>query len=199
MTQDSNKEMQDLLPWLANETLEGSERNDCAEYANANLDGRRELRQWQTLSEHLGDDQYDGSGEDLAWARLSRDLPKPKQSFWKQPINRAQLAAGIAAVMVMGIMLTPALIPSQSGGESYTTLSSPSDAEAASEEAVIRLALTPMSDDALQEWLMAREAQLVSRSETSGAIVVRVSNQSAYSEPSRWRAAPEVIFAERLE
>ena len=199
MTQDKDKEMQDLLPWLANDTLEGGEREDCAEYANGNLDGRRQLRQWQKLAEHLDSDQHDGMGEDLAWARLSRDLPKPKQSFWKQPINRAQLAAGIAAVMIIGFMLTPGLIPNQKGGELYTTLSSPSDTVVASEEVAIRLALTPMSDDALQEWLAAREAQLVSRSETSGVIVVRVANQSAYSEPSRWQAAPEVRFAERLE
>lgn len=75
MTSDNNTRVQEaLLPWLANDTLQGDERARVVQYANKNLEGRRQLRQWQALAEQMPDESYGNQAEDLAWARLNRAL-----------------------------------------------------------------------------------------------------------------------------
>ncbi len=77
MTADNDQRaLQELLPWLANDTLQREEREQAAEYANENLEGRRQLRQWQALAEQMPNELYEQEGEDFAWARLNRALDR---------------------------------------------------------------------------------------------------------------------------
>jgi len=199
MTNQDKQEMQELLPWLANDTLEGEEQAACSEYANKDLAGRRQLQQWRSLAEQMPPHRHERSGESLAWARLNKQLDRSNQSYWQQPISRGQLAASVAGIAAIGLLLVLSMGPNGTSSPGYTTLSSSSASTLAADEVALRLALEPMTEPLLEEFLNTRQATLISRSATTGVVIVSVPKGSAFSEVARWQAETPVRFAERLE
>lgn len=196
MTNKKDTRVEELLPWLVNDSLSDDERAACEQRLGSDPDDRDAFQQYQALAEHMKqENDFQGLGEDLAWARLNREISKEEHSFWRSPLR---LAASVAAVAALSLALVFSVGPNSSQDPSFTTLSTPPATEA-SGDVLLRLALLPTDSEQFEARLNERDAALVSQSPNSGVVVIRVAKDSRFSDPERWLKDANVRFAERVE
>lgn len=140
----------ELLPWLANDTLEGAERNAVARHVEECAECRAELKLLQSLRTTVQSEARPEAGE-LGLQRLLRDVRKMSVSKprWLLP---AALAASLV-IAVQAVMLLQ-MAPRE---PRYAPLSGP-----ASSEGVLQVEFMPDAREAdLRELLRASGVRIV--------------------------------------
>jgi anti-sigma factor RsiW len=115
----------ELLPWLVNGRLEGTEREAVEAHVRGCLLCHRELKEQRGVYAAIRSEHAGSASAERAFAVLERKLDEPPRrrtaGIWRSPLILA--AAAAAALVAVGLWLAPA---SEDSAPRYTTLTAPS-------------------------------------------------------------------------
>lgn len=122
---DRDKEAEQLLPWLANETLKGEEARAMEALAKKSSAAARDLEFMRGLRTQMKTMEAANSPGELGWRRLQQQIareraPRMRGTRWQ---NIAAIAAAIVILLqagVIGYQLTQGPVITAAGGDGAT-------------------------------------------------------------------------------
>src|SRR5688572_21576269 len=124
----------ELLPWLANGTLTGEEREAVEQHARACIACRRELKEQQRLHAAVRARRTVDVSAEAGFDRLNAELDTAlaERPRWRARYAKAApfVVAAAAGMAVLAILLWLTPLP-ELGGNEYATLATPPAGEAA--------------------------------------------------------------------
>jgi hypothetical protein len=192
----------ELLPWLANGTLSGGERDAVEQHARSCIACRRELKEQQALYAAARARRTADVSAEAGFERLTRELdaaPAARPPWRARYASAAPFAVAAAAgLAVLAVLLWFTPVPPL-GDSGYSTLATSSAGDAALLDIVF-------SDDAtaaeMQELLDGIGGEIVAGPSAVGRYSVRVAGVRADTEQldalqRRLLADPRIRFAGR--
>ena len=206
----SHRDVERLLPWYANATLDASERDLVHAHLSECAQCRSELATLHAQMDALDDDPSHDAATDHDWHRLRGRLhvqrPAAARSPWMRarcgwrtaaPWMRVALAAQLAVVAVLGAFLLRDATPTQPEA-AYRTLSASNAVPVSNDDTLLVVFDPRLTDAQLRELLGANHARIVDGPNTAGAFLVAAPTGQAELVRNALRASPGVAMAERL-
>ncbi len=106
MTYPTDQHPTELLPWLANDTLEGEEKTAVERHVTDCAECRTELELLRNLRSNLQSEPPADSGE-LGLQRLLREVRKPPSAAKPRWLLPAALAAGLVIAVQTAMLIQP--------------------------------------------------------------------------------------------
>lgn len=206
----SHRDVERLLPWYANATLEPAERDLVHAHLSECAQCRSELAALLAQMDALEDDVQRESTLDHDWHRLRGRLHAQRQaaarspwmrarSGWRNaaPWMRAALAAQLAIVAVLAAFLMRDATPVQPEA-AYRTLSASNAVPVSNDDTLLVVFDPRLTDAQLRELLGANHARIIDGPNTAGAFLVAVPAGQAELVRNSLRASTGVAMVERL-
>jgi anti-sigma factor RsiW len=203
-----HREVERLLPWLVNGTLDDDERATVEQHLDACIDCQQQRAQWQALQDTCATSTAPAIDPMPAFTRLRSRLQTPRA---RPPVSRwrAMCSAWTTAPpWLRGAVAAPcALLLALAGAwfareqpTSYRTLGDAPAVEPASADARLVVVFEPGASQArMQQLLRASQARIVDGPNEVGAYVLAVPAARVASVRDALRAAPGVTLVESLE
>lgn len=99
MSAESDRELAELLPWLANGTLTGEERAAVLDLVSRSPEAAQQLRLWQAVQREARRESAE-AGADMGWRRLEKSVRQ--EAARGQPARYWRMAAAAAAITIIG-------------------------------------------------------------------------------------------------
>jgi anti-sigma factor RsiW len=203
-----HREVERLLPWLVNGTLDDDERATVERHLDACIDCQQQRAQWQALQDTCATSTAPAIDPMPAFTRLRSRLQTPRA---RPPVSRwrAMCSAWTTAPpWLRGAVAAPCALLLASAGAwfareqpaSYRTLGDAPAVEPASADARLVVVFEPGASQArTQQLLRASQARIVDGPNEVGAYVLAVPAGRVASVRDALRAAPGVTLVESLE
>ncbi|HTS54149.1 MAG TPA: zf-HC2 domain-containing protein [Burkholderiales bacterium] len=203
-----HREAAELLPWLVNGTLDGSERERVERHVAQCVACRRDLEAARALHAAVASEERDPAVADglarlrarlseeeagLGVARLWRSLA---EGWHRAPAwARGALAAQLALVLVLACALAVPLLPGRSAPSLYHTLG---DAPPVTfrRHALVVVFRGERSEQEIRRLLLRADARIVDGPSSVGAYTVEVPDGRQQAALALLRTDPGVAFAE---
>lgn len=99
MSAETDRELAELLPWLANGTLTGEERAAVLDLVSRSPEAAQQLRLWQAVQSEARREAAP-SGADMGWRQLEKIVRQ--ETARAQPVRYWRMAAAAAAITIIG-------------------------------------------------------------------------------------------------
>jgi anti-sigma factor RsiW len=203
-----HREVERLLPWLVNGTLDDDERLRVERHLEACIDCQQQRAQWQALQDTCATSTAPAIDPMPAFTRLRSRLQAPRA---RPPVSRWRamcsawttappwLRGAVAAPCALLLALAGAWFAREQPA-SYRTLGDAPALEPASADARLVVVFEPGASQArTQQLLRASQARIVDGPNEVGAYVLAVPAARVASVRDALRAAPGVTLVESLE
>ncbi len=185
MTRD---EVQALLPFLANGTLEGAEREEAEQMLDADPDLRAELHALQTVRATLRAEDPGHSPGEIGLARLMREVGKDgtaRRPFW-QSVHTWQ---SVAAALLVALLLQALFTGTDPGEDGYELAGADPEAGPA-----ITVAIRPdTTEAAFRDLLLRAGAEIVGGPSALGLYELRPLNDVTIEEARRILETSDIV------
>lgn len=192
----TDREKDDLLPWLANNTASDEERRDAEAYVEENTDAASELEFLKKLREGVKQASADASPGELGLARLRRRIAEEAPAATRAS-TRTQWwqAAAIAATVLVAIQAAFLFGDFDQGG-GLTTATGPG-----TEGPAIQVTFVGEANEAaIRDLLFALDLEIVEGPSAAGVYRLSLHDGiSATEVVERLKANPEIVSHAELE
>jgi len=210
----THREVERLLPWYANATLDPAEHELVHAHLSECAQCRADLAVLRAQLDVIDDatSTHDARATDDDWHRLRNRLHAQRQAATRSPWQRARsgwrtaapwmrvaVAAQLAVVAVLGaFLLGEPLLRESAPQPEYRTLSASTAAPISNDDTLLVVFDPRLTDAQLRELLGANHARIVDGPNTAGAFLVAAPKGQADLVRNALRASPGVAMAERL-
>jgi hypothetical protein len=209
----THREVERLLPWYANATLEPVEHALVHAHLSECAQCRADLAVLRAQLDAIDEDApaHDARATDDDWHRLRNRLHAQRQAATRSPWQRARsgwrtaapwmrvaVAAQLAVVAVLGAFVASESLLEPAPQPEYRTLSAAPAAAVSNDDTLLVVFDPRLTDAQLRELLGANHARIVDGPNTAGAFLVAAPEGQADLVRNALRASPGVAMAERL-
>ena len=209
---NDHRDIQALLPWYVNDTLEDGDRARVELHLNHCVECRAELRREIRLAEGVSALETESGNVDVAWARMNRQLDEERAAAsprwgWLAKLRSALVgepAAGggpawlgwVAAAQFAVILLLGGALLAPAAPARYHALSAAPVDSAANLIVIFR---PETREEEFRAILRANNARLVGGPTSAHAYLLHVSMPERAKTLTKLRRQPSVVLAEPLD
>lgn len=193
MSAEDDRELSDLLPWLANGTLAGDEREAVEGFVARSTEAQAELRLWKAVQDEVEREPV-ALGVDLGWRRLEKQLQQSKAPV--SPMWNWKIAAAVAALGIVGLQATILLRMESERDAGLTQLGAPTAVISKNEWLVqVRFSETATVTQ-INNLLLQLDARIVNGPSALGVYQVAVTRSDRFTDSAAvvdWLSAQPIV------